>query len=195
MSFDRGNLNPRRHNVAWKSRVNAANFAADVAGLCLQRFPSSDAELDLTLAVDFLALSRQLASRNCTFTRCTVDRAAAVHWLQVVRPLHDQFDAWSEQLKSQPARALHRVIDTAYDLYFRDDKKTPAIANNAGRWVYTWALYTNAIAEAEIEQLEIRHRIADRVTPPSDNCRQAFEAVWALGKFRDAIKLLHRKER
>jgi hypothetical protein len=91
-------------------------------------------------------------------------------------------------------QALKRLLEIVFKLYWQTNRSAASVANEAGRWVYTWALDTEQITETEIEQFEIQRRIADRITSPSANCRYAFEAVWVLGNFRDAIKLLHRME-
>lgn len=202
MSFDGGNRDVTRHNVAWKNRLNAANFAANVADVCLTDLAAQepvpvDLVMDLEFVQQVLTVARQIPILGTVYSRMS-DPAIQQHWRQIVLPAYTQLSRWQKTVADDgdsEIDAFASLIGTVFDLYLRDDKSPTSIANEAGRWVYTRALATNAITEAAIEQLEIQYRIADRITPPSDNCRHAFEAVWALGKFRDAIKLLHRKER
>jgi hypothetical protein len=177
MTFDRGNLDVKRHNVAWKNSLNAANFAAAVADVCITQYAVLSPASPTADCRNFLAAVRQLATSAPSLT--------------FAPPIFAQFAAWHPN--ATEGRALKSLLELVHRLYWYPARSATAIANDAGRWVYTWALDTTVVTESDVEQIEMQYRITDRVVPPSTNCIHAFEAVWVLGKFRDAIKLLHRK--
>lgn len=188
--------------ITWRDSKNAANFAMEVTRLTVDRsrFHYAIPATAHQLLVEYLDAVTTIAAAGVFSYMCAdrpmdgftqaQDEAAFAAWQAFVTGPHARFRAWDDEQHTQVTAALANLARDVTSL-MNPTRSPKSVAQTTTRWVYTWATNTERITRAEIETIEIRHRLIDagKVTEAQ---RLAFEAAWIAGHHKLASQILRR---